>query len=271
MEKKQCLECKNDINDIEPLRCGFCDGYMHISQTCCGINSRGLKEPFAQGKLMLLCTACKNELNGRSIRVYIADIQHGSPNMPNVPVSTELPVKVQQLSDIVESLSKKIDNLTSTNQLHLDWPVPTPKTPAWTNRSAKRRRTDENAIVDAPADVGTNIVDLSDLPVPSIAPKANKFWLYLSRLNPVLTDCDVQKISRCLNITDPVDAVRLVPKGKDVANMSFISYKIGLDPDMKSQALDPSSWPVGMLFREFFDRPKNLNRLTIPPPPERME
>ena len=54
---------------------------------------------------------------------------------------------------------------------------------------------------------------------------------------------------RCLCTTDPVDVVRLVPKGKDVTGMTFISFKIGLDPCMKDSALDLAAWPDGLQFR----------------------
>ena len=267
MDKKQCVECRKEINDIEPLQCGFCDAYMHINQTCCGINSRGLKEAFSQRKILLMCTVCKDKMNGRSISSYIADTH---PMQPTATDPTELPVKVQQLSDVVEKLNKKIDVL-ARGQTQLEWPTPTPNTPVWSKRATKRRRVDENVIVQATSDCGTNEIDLSDLSVPSIvpvAPKVNKFWLYLSRLNPLVTDGDVQKIvSRCLLTSDTNELVRLVPRGKDVASLSFVSYKVGLDPDIKARALNPASWPVGLLFREFLDQPKNpLRQPSLVPP-----
>ena len=129
---------------------------------------------------------------------------------------------------------------------------------------------DKKSTVSAPSDRGTNSIDLSDLSVPSVAPPvADKFWLYLSGLNPLVTDGDVQKIvSRCLGLPGPVDLVRLVPKGKDVNGMSFVSFKIGLDPNTKAKALDPSSWPVGLLFREFINHQKNYDRRVYPPSSE---
>lgn len=111
MEKQKCGECKGDINDIEPMRCGFCEVYLHINQACCGINSRGLKDAFNQGKLILICTTCRDELNGRSIRSYIAD------NKQTLPVEadpTDLSMQVQQLSNVVEALSRKMDDFSCT-------------------------------------------------------------------------------------------------------------------------------------------------------------
>lgn len=123
-----------------------------------------------------------------------------------------------------------------------------------------KRRREERPVVDVPIAKGSKSIDLSDLSVPSIIPAEPpiKFWLYLSRLNPLITENDVQKIvSRCLNIVDSVDVVRLVPKGKDVSNMTFVSFKIGLDISLKDLALDPASWPSELHFREFVDLAKN--------------
>lgn len=257
MEKKQCCECKGDINDIEPMRCGFCEAYLHINQTCCGINIRGLKEAFNQGKLILICTTCRVELNSRSIRSYIADNKQAAP-ASSIPI--ELPLQVEQLSDVVKTLSRKIDTLVCA-QNQPNWPTE----PTWPKLGMKRRRLDETPIYQSSSDCGTKTIDLSDLTVP-IVPNADKFWLYLSGLNPLITDADVQKIvSRCLNVAEPADLVRLVPKGKDISSMTFVSYKVGLDQDLKTKALDTTSWPVGLLFREFVNQPKNMDRRTIPP------
>ena len=142
--------------------------------------------------------------------------------------------------------------------------TPRPRTASlsqgWPRLSVKRRR-EERPDVE-PAESGTNTIDLSGLSVPSIAatapaPPEKKFWLYLSRLNPLITDDDVRNIvSRCLRTTDAFDVVRLVPKGKEVSGLTFVSFKIGLDPNLAGLALDPASWPVGLRFREFIDLPK---------------
>lgn len=56
-----------------------------------------------------------------------------------------------------------------------------------------------------------------------------------------------------LEMTHDPEVVKLVPKGADISNMSFISFKIGLDPALKTNALDHLTWPVGIRFREFKD------------------
>lgn len=80
----------------------------------------------------------------------------------------------------------------------------------------------------------------------------DKFWLYLSRIRPDTTDNVISAIAKeCLETTMDPEVVRLVPKGVDTSGLSFISFKVGLDPVLKNVALDPSTWPDGILFREF--------------------
>ena len=265
MEKKLCGECKLEINDLEPVRCGFCEACYHINQKCCGFNSRICKELFALGKILFICPQCRDKLNGRSINTYVADALN-SQNAQSLQL-VDLPSQVQKLCEMVDGLSNKVESM-SQKPPHCDGFVGTPanlsaaanlSTPIWPARNPKRRRADRMPL-EITSDRGTNTVDLSDLSVSSVASVVAKkcFWLYLSGLNPKVTDNDVQKIvSRCLNSIEPVAVVWLVRKGIDTTNYSYISYKIGLDPDVKSIALDPASWPSGLLFREFVDRPKN--------------
>ncbi|XP_055522500.1 uncharacterized protein LOC129716691 [Wyeomyia smithii] len=98
MEKKQCGECKQAVNDIEPIRCGFCENCYHINQQCCGFNSRGCKDLFALGDIMFICPICRELLNGRSIRSYIADLQLPLSEQPTQSSQlTELPAQAQKL------------------------------------------------------------------------------------------------------------------------------------------------------------------------------
>lgn len=86
-----------------------------------------------------------------------------------------------------------------------------------------------------------------------------KFWLYLSRISCDVTVEQVRAlVSRRLG-TDDVNVVRLVGKGRDVSTLSFISFKIGLNTDVKAKALLPSTWPKGIQYREFIDHRANVN------------
>lgn len=264
MEKKQCGACELEINDLEPMRCGFCEAFFHISQQCCGINLRSCKDIFAQGKVLFICSSCRSILNGRSIRAYVADLDSSQSTNTNSVAS-----QLQQLSGIVEELSKKVDNISSAPARNNGPAASTiftmsqeNRTPVWP-RSAKRSRVEHGQIFRPAANKGTKEMNFEDLSVPFITPAAPKpvFWLYLSGFQPKITDKDVEKIvSCCLDSNEPMNVIRLVPKGIDVSNMTFVSFKIGLSPALKPQALNAENWPDGLMFREFMDQPKNVTR-----------
>ena len=254
MGMKQRGKCSGDINDLEPVCCGLCESFYHINQKCCGVNVRTIQDALSAGKVMFVCPPCRTELNGRSMRQFFTD-KPSCQSSDTQPLA-DLPGQVRQLSEVVEKLSKKID--TFANKSQPPNLVATP--PAWPRLGAKRRREDRRPDADVPIERGTKDMDLSDLSVASVAQAVapRKFWLYLSGLNPLITDSDVQKVvAKCLCTSDVAEVVRLVPKGKEIANMTFVSYKVGLDPILQDLALDSKSWPVGIRFREFVDFPKN--------------
>lgn len=108
MDKKQCGECSLAINELEPIRCGFCDAYFHISQQCCGFNIRVNRELFSNGKAMFICPKCKDTLQGRSVCSYLKEslISQSSTSLDLEQLSNQ----VQNLANLVESLSKKVEN-----------------------------------------------------------------------------------------------------------------------------------------------------------------
>lgn len=82
--------------------------------------------------------------------------------------------------------------------------------------------------------------------------REQKFWLYLSRIQPdVATEAVSAMVKANLETEDNPIVVKLVPKGKDISTLSFVSFKIGIDKGLKAKALDPASWPEGIMFREF--------------------
>lgn len=272
MEKKHCKECKLEVNDIEPVRCGFCDAFFHISQQCCGFNHRANRDILSQGKAMFICNDCRSELNGRSIKRYLQD-QLDSQNSTHADgdASDNLTSQVQLLADAVGKLSKKVDVLSmgqmSGSKTNL---LLTPTFRKWPKLGVKRPRmeTEQYESTALNSDRGTRNIDLGDLSIDTIIPVPTppKFWLYLSGFQPLISTDDVQKIvTRCMDLSSPCDVVRLVPKGKDVSNMSFVSFKIGFDPSVKEQALQASTWLNGLTFREFVEQPKNYRRTVANP------
>lgn len=127
-------------------------------------------------------------------------------------------------------------------------------------RGTKRRRSDDE--LKRPSKTGTKTVVFEKLSIPNITPKQEppRFWLYLAGFNPLITDDDIKLIvSQCMGLPDlQPDVTRLVKKGVDTSRYSFVSFRVGLDPEHEDRALG-DIWPEGISFREFENSSKNSN------------
>ena len=54
-----------------------------------------------------------------------------------------------------------------------------------------------------------------------------------------------------LKTDKPVEVVKLVPKGKTLEELTFVSFKADVDMALKDLALSKSSWQKGIIFRSF--------------------
>lgn len=260
MNKRQCGQCKLDINDLEPIRCCFCDTFYHISAQCTGFNSRGCKELLASGKLQFICTLCRNKLNGMCVEDYINNALNQPCKCSHV--EQNLIAIVDKLTAVASNIKSTVEQLPIVHQPEMNL-ASTVNTEIWPR--IKHPRLDNAVRNELAPDRGTKTLDLSDLSVPCITSsiQPRKFWLHLSGFNPNISDDDMRVIIlRCLNTNENIELFRLVPKGKDISSLSFLSFKIGVDPSLKQLALNPATWPVGILLREFVARPKNSIQLT---------
>lgn len=96
----------------------------------------------------------------------------------------------------------------------------------------------------------------SGISVKTVPEPERRLWLYLSRLSPDTVDEQVSDmVCQCLDISD-VTVRRLLSKDRDIASVTFLSYKVGIPLSLRKRALDPSTWPNGLLFREFIEKPR---------------
>lgn len=62
---------------------------------------------------------------------------------------------------------------------------------------------------------------------------------------------------------DDIDCRLLVSANKDVSLLNYVSFKIGVDPNLFKKLMQPDIWPSGVLVREFFYRPKNFKPIVL--------
>nr|XP_029721550.1 uncharacterized protein LOC115262800 [Aedes albopictus] len=236
--EKNCAKCCQAITGTDFVTCrGYCKCSFHMM--CAGI-TRALMNyfPAHRKNLYWMCDKCGERFENSQLHSISETADEKSPLVSLTEAITNLQTEIKQLS------SKSIRSVQSPAVKRwpsIDLPV----------RAAKRPRGPDSSQIpecrSGSKQVGINVVS-----VPTCGKPVSKFWLYLSRIRPSVTNEEISAMVRAnLELNEDPDVVKLVAKGADVSNMSFISFKVGLDPALKSNALDPSTWPEGILFREF--------------------
>lgn len=272
-EKRRCGKCEKDIRDIEPAQCSCCETFFHVQQECCDANRSSIQQLFSCNKALWLCIKCRKLFANRTLHDFLDEKIRSQPVGNSSKEITDLRTKVDELTELVNALQEQMTAnhaavLTNIEKMQpAKWPLlpnaseikPNAHNARASrpNRSAKRRRDANGASVDVSESIhnGTSDIDFSDLqlscPITANAPPS-KFWVYLSGFNPRIIDDDVVKIvKRCLSIESDIDVHRLVPKNADFSNYTFVSYKVGLNPEHAELALMPCKWPQCIKVREF--------------------
>lgn len=162
-------------------------------------------------------------------------------------------LKSEILTELKAELQSNFAKLITSNSL-------TPRTSSRATpdqRSSKRRRLSTRTNdTDKQTDplLATGIPASPSFGQLTVPPPPPKFWLYLTRVSRNVTVDQITKLAVDRLCTSDVQVARLVAKGKDISQMNFISFKIGMDESFRAKALSTTTWPEGLVFREFEDR-----------------
>lgn len=86
------------------------------------------------------------------------------------------------------------------------------------------------------------------------------FSLFLSNIDASATEWDVHElVARSLGTSDPelLDVIRLTTNWNSRRAPDYVSFKVVLDRKYKARAMNPSTWPINVKFREFVKRSNN--------------
>lgn len=151
-------------------------------------------------------------------------------------VMHELSMVKQQISQIRENISA---GPIADHERTLESSVATQASPLSSTRLQFGSRLDSNAN------------SCSD------AAGAQRFWLFFTRVkNTVTEDQMLDMVRKSLHHTSNIAPVvkKLTPYWMDASTMPYISFKICIDPSLKTTAMLPSTWPKNICFREFYNR-----------------
>lgn len=166
----------------------------------------------------------------------------------------------EEHNNILTELRQEVkQNTIKINSILNHLPTPSPArivTPRNTkfDKSRKRPRVDDEPRTETFAGTaGTKEADPSVIvPLAARQEKIELFWLYLSGFDPQATEDNIRDLVKSnLGSNETVDVRKLVPKGKSLDELTFVSFKVGIAPVLKEAALSAATWQRGITFREF--------------------
>lgn len=76
--------------------------------------------------------------------------------------------------------------------------------------------------------------------------------MFFTRVAKHVTENDVSKmVVDSLHLSNPPDVVKVTPRWINEHDVRYNSYKIGLQSVYREIALRESTWPCGLMFKEF--------------------
>lgn len=85
--------------------------------------------------------------------------------------------------------------------------------------------------------------------------ESRRFWIFFTRVaKHVSTDAISDMVRKSLMLNDHPEVMKLVPRWSNIENLRYVSFKVGVDWQYREKAIMESTWPAGLLFREFEHR-----------------
>lgn len=241
-----CDKCAKPTKETDYIKCqGFCETVAHYK--CAGLNSQYFtKLKAASENILWLCDGCTKLMKLATFRPTIAALGNAIADL--------IKQQTAAINELKAEIRKEGKKIASASDKSVITPVGVGSQNNWPPiyRPTQKRRREDQLISNRDVIVGTNTSLSTTVATVPVAEK--KFWIYLSRIHPDVSVENVHDmVKECLQCSEPPEVVRLVKKDVDVKSLRYISFKVGIDPKLKTTALTPCTWPAGIFFREFED------------------
>lgn len=255
-----CTSCSDEIKaDHIKITCqGFCKAAFHGN--CSGLSVHAIDEAAKHSQLFYLCNPCTKLMSDLHLRSTIRSAYEAGQEKV-LSAHNEIVENLKQ--EIMTELKKEIRYSFAT-LANSSSRTPISSKRIASNAIPSRRlfsKSQTHVFQKQPMDCGTaeSISPSLGIGVVSMPASQPKFWLYLSRISREVTTEQVCEMAKKRLGSEDITTIRLVATGRDINTLSFISFKIGIDCNLKAKALCSSTWPKGILFREFKDNKSNAN------------
>lgn len=241
-----CKKCQKNVADSDKIFCrGFCGAVFHM--ICAKVDYPLLDQlALYEGNMFWMCDTCAANFANR---IFPADTFRPAPAASGAPDAlSSLQADVSELKAAILSLTAKIDKQPSQRPT-------TPLKPRGFKNGSQLARTTKHrrngTAVGGPVtyancgrepktlNVTMQTVDISDEGGDEL------LHLYLSAFEPTTSEDDVAQLVReFLDMEDSPKVQKLVPKGKDLSTLSFVSFKVSVRPELKQVAFAHGTWPT---------------------------
>lgn len=254
-----CHSCAGDIGDDQVKCQGFCKAIFH--PRCSGISTQMFEEVTKITQVFWFCPSCTTLMKDMRFRdtaqaAYEIGQGHALDSHSGIMQNLKSEIMGELKSEIRNNFAKLINSSSftpkSSKRVGID--------PRFTrSRRLFNTARDENPKQNAPLLLGTGSTPSPSMEIATVPPVQPKFWLYLSRIAREVSVDQVCALAKKRLGTEDIQVARLVAKGRDISTLSFVSFKIGMNMDLKTKALSTSTWPKGVLYREFSDNRSSEN------------
>lgn len=248
-----CYDCTQPITNLNLIKCHLCERAAHTK--CFGWSRSNLDFANGQTNLLWFCTDCLKLVENLK-----------SPNASDTAAAAVMSSVADSVNSCMNEVKNELGQITAfigsiTDKLLVNT---TPVVSSVNRRTKRPRVVSPNDTPQRPKSFanlicGTRATENFPKLVDTVPKPAEKFWLYLSRIAPHVSEDEIAAlVQSCIPGAQPI-VKKLIRKDADVKSFAFISFKIGLDLHLKNTALDASNWPKGIYFRPFEERNRSMD------------
>lgn len=250
MSRFNCGRCTLPIGGMEErIRCdGCCKTEYHLS--CTKLNVYDLHRCTDNDNLLWMCDNCLYSFRKQFLAPSCTankpspekrnESENASEN-ESVMESTlrSLQLEVVQIKQCISDMKSSM-NFSSVNR-SIEPQTSTPQRSSGERMSLNQNNSSQLL-------VGSSSQSM-------LANDARKFWIFFTRVaKHVSVEAIKEMVSNSLRLNDPPDVVKIIPHWSNFDNLRYVSFKVGVDWRYKDMAVRDSTWPAGLLFREFIRR-----------------
>lgn len=79
----------------------------------------------------------------------------------------------------------------------------------------------------------------------------NPEWYHVSQFDPNTDNVKMREWFMKILDAEDIQCVKLVPKGRQISELSFVSFKLGVHSSLVTKVMNPATWPKGISIRPF--------------------